>query len=178
VPRRGALWGHCAAPFWPKRFVQLALTTALWFVLGGIALATEKPAVSIGPTRLSDRQLDHITAGATTFGLDLSASAQGLNASASTAGTIQSGNATIMQVDLSPGAPARLVSTTQATIIIAAGEATASGTDGAQCSATIQASGTYSFLRVVSETTNLPPAAPGLPYIVTCACGALAIAPH
>lgn len=165
-------------PFWPKILVQLVLITVLWFAQASLALATEKPAVSIGPTRLSDRQLDRITAGGSTLSLDLSASAQGLNAFASTAGTIQSANTTIMQVDLSPGAPARVLSTTQAAVIIAAGQAIASGTDGAQCSANIQTTGTYSFLKVVSETTNLPPSAPGLPYVVTCACGALAIAPH
>jgi hypothetical protein len=178
VLRFGAFWSHCVRPFWPKHLVQLALITGLWFAQEGVALATEKPAVSTGPTRLSDRQLDRVTAAGPTLSLDLSASAQGLNAIASTAGTIQSANTTIMQVDLSPGAPARLLSTTQATVIIAAGQATASGTDGAQCSANIQTTGTFSFLRVVSETTNLPPSAPGLPYVVTCACGALAIAPH
>lgn len=179
APGNLAFWRRCTLPFWPARPVQLVLIAVLWFAQGGVALATEKPASSTGPTRLSDRQLDRITAGGPTLSLDLAAAGQGQNAFASTTGAIRSADTTIVQVDMTPGAPAHLLSTTPATVIIAAGQATAGGTEGAQCSAGIQTTGNFSFLRVVSENANLPPSA-GVPYAVTCSCSALAITltPH
>jgi hypothetical protein len=137
--------------------------------------SAKRSAISRVLPRLSESQLDHITAGAT-LDLNLTASAQGPVVIASTAGEILSGETTVLQLDLSPGAPAHLIGSNPSTVIIAIGAALARGADGAQCSANVEATGFFSTLNVTSQTSGLPPSG-ALPAGVLCACSAFAITP-
>jgi hypothetical protein len=136
----------------------------------------KRSEASLASYRLSDVQMDRITAGGPTMNLNLAASAQGPVSITSTAGGIASGQGTVLEVDLSSATPAHLISSNPATVIIATGAAIARGADGAQCSADIETTGFFPFLTVTSQTSRLPPSG-GLPAGILCACSAFALIP-
>lgn len=147
---------------------RLALAAGLWGSAAA-ALAAE------GPVLLSDRQLDAVTAGTATVNLDLSASAQGQAATAATTGAIRAADTTILLIELRKTASGvtvpRLLGPSPAGIVLAAGDATASGSEAAQCSAGVEPSGDFAFLiQAAAKTVN-----PGPPIAVNCACAAFGI---
>jgi hypothetical protein len=129
---------------------------------------------------LSDRQLDVVTAGSATVNLDLTAAAQGETASATTTGSIRSADTTVLLIDLRPTASGvvvpHLLGRIPVGIVLASGDAAASGTTGAQCSATVEPSGDFVFLTEAALKT----VASAPPIAVNCACAAFGITlgPH
>lgn len=125
------------------------------------------------PLRLSDTEMDGVTAGGLGLRLDLASAATGPAAFASVAGETRIGRATMLEVALDPAAPpqaqARLTGTQAVEIGLGSGRAVAIG-DAAHCSASAAALGDISYLHSLSSAVAAPGAA-------TCLCSLFAIAP-
>jgi hypothetical protein len=163
----------------PRALGEFVVLVGLWLCNDSLARATEPSRTLGSPIVLSDKQLDQVTAGAVTLGLDLTAAAQGPSVVAFTQGTVRSAGTTVLQVDLSPdparGPGARLQAVVPATVFFAAGNAAASGASNPQCAANVETTGDFAFLTEATLNTATPSAA-GSPMTVNCACAAFAIA--
>jgi hypothetical protein len=147
-------------------------------LMTGTCLAHASFAQAIGPAGgvrrvLRDEQLDSITSGNASVALDLFAFAQGPNAATSTTGSVRTARTTVLRVAMDPTAPdvarARLVGVLPADVILASGEAKATGDSNAQCSATIEPVGELAFITQASAKAATATS-------VTCSCAAFAIA--
>jgi hypothetical protein len=131
----------------------------------------EHRTMAMLPTVLDDSQLDSVSAAGGSVSLDLSASAQGVGAISSTAGSIQTARSTILRIAFEGGvAGARLLRVDPVDYILAAGQASAIGSSNAQCSATLATVIDLVFIIRLAAATVTSTSA-------TCACAAFAIAP-
>jgi hypothetical protein len=156
------------------KFIRLA------FVSVSLASAAGLPGTAASaPFVLSDRQMDGVTAGTATLRLDLSAMAEGSTATTYTAGTVRSADTSILLVQVSPRSHGRprdieFKGRVPATVVLAAGQATATGSAGADCSGHIETSGNIAYLAEASLRTRTS-ASGGFPIAANCACAAIAI---
>ena len=144
----------------------------IYFILFSFTFANAAQAGGLGaPILLTDQQLDSIVAGAT-VGVQLDASSTGAIATATTAGSARGTTAPILLIQVDPQAPmtapARLLGTATAGLFFASGEAVATGTTSAQCSAETTAVGEFAFLQQVKAMDATPVSA-------TCLCAAFGI---
>jgi len=155
--------GLCAAFGW------LALPI-IGLMIGNAAHADPKRAELL---RLSDADMDSVTAGGLGLRLDLASAATGPTAFAAVQGETRIGRATMLEVALDPAAPpqaqARLTGTQAVEIGLGSGRAVANG-DAASCSASAAALGDVTYLHSLSSAVATPGAA-------TCLCSLFAIAP-
>ena len=121
-------------------------------------------------TVLDDKALDLVIAGAARADLDLSAAADGPTAVVSTQGSITAARGTVLRIAIDPEAPgpaqAKLLSQSVADFVLANGKAEASGTDNAQCSASLAVIGDVTYVTQSRMTT---------PTSATCLCSGFAI---
>jgi len=127
---------------------------------------------SIADRILTDDQLDTVSASGENVTLELSASADGPAAVSTTRGQVASGRSTVLKVSYDPNAfpaaRARLVDTVAADVILANGEADASGASNAQCSAKIMTTGSFAYFDQAQMQTVTPSSA-------VCACAAIGL---
>jgi hypothetical protein len=106
---------------------------------------------------LTPRQLDSITAAASTIRVEAFATAHGPTAVTSTEGSARSGQTTVLRIDYNPRLPeparAKLLGIVPAEIYVAQGQASATGATDARASVNIVLSGNFAYLRQASETT-------------------------
>jgi hypothetical protein len=162
----------------PSRRGYFRRRTFKLFLVGGIAMAASQPTAAVGdPLVLSDRQLDHVTAGAAGLQVDLAAVAQGSAATAYTTGTVRSVDTSIQLVQVSTKVPGdmALIGNVPATLFFANGGAAAAGSTSADCSGSIETSGSFAYLIEASARLQTSGSA-GFPIAVNCNCAAFGIA--
>jgi len=137
-----------------------------------LAQSPDHEATALPRDVLSDQELDSITAAAARIDLDLSAFAQGPTAVTSTAGSVGTGRTTVLRITTDPQAPAlahmRLVGTSTADIVFAAGHAEAAGASDARCTANLTPNGNFAYLAQSKTVSNTATSA-------VCSCAAFGI---
>jgi hypothetical protein len=156
----------------PKLFLILCWITSASFVHASFAQTTSNERTAALPIILDNSQLDFVTAGSGSVTLDLSASAQGVGATSSTAGSVQTARSTLLRVALDGPdvARARLLGVDPVDYVFAVGQASANGESNAQCTASLVTAIDLIFIVRLSVAAVTATSA-------TCSCAAFAISP-
>jgi hypothetical protein len=151
-------------------FRALLILLPVSFFSAGCAGSIEVARVVEVRKFLNDNELDLITAGAASIDLELSAAAQGPTAVTSTQGSITTAHSTVLRIAVDPSAPeaarVRLLGVSAAELVLAIGNANATGTSNVQCSANATPVGDITYVAQSRNATAIS---------AICSCSALAI---